>query len=159
MLDVPPHHLQAVPNQPPGCGRWAQMAKKILNRRNEPKDLLKIRELAFSEAENELFVKSKKPQTKRKISPTFDECGTEEQVSGVRSQNEAHLLPEFCLLLTADCLLPLKGVRVGGPLGPRRSPRQDVASGGERGCSNFKNRKNNTRMSLKTKDRLSAIRS
>jgi hypothetical protein len=31
----------------------------------------------------------------------------------------------FCLLLTADCLLNLKGLRVGGTLGPYRSLRQD----------------------------------
>ena len=36
-----------------------------------------------------------------------------------------------CLLLTADCLLNLRGVRVGGTLGPYRSLRQDVIMAGE----------------------------
>jgi hypothetical protein len=43
-----------------------------------------------------------------------DAAGGEDQVqgvriqdSGVRSQNEEHLLSAFCLLLTADCLLYL----------------------------------------------------
>ena len=53
------------------------------------------------------------------------------QESGVRSQNEEHLLSVFCLLLTADSLLHLKGVRVGGTPGPYRSLRQGVTMAGK----------------------------
>ena len=42
----------------------------------------------------------------------------EEQELGFRSQDEEHLLSADCLLLTADCLLRLRGVGVGGTLGP-----------------------------------------
>ena len=42
-------------------------AEKILNRGNEPKDLLKAKKLAFSGAENELVFQSQEPQTKRKM--------------------------------------------------------------------------------------------
>jgi hypothetical protein len=59
--------------------------------------------------------------------------------SGVRSQNEADLLPAFWPLLTAGCPLPLDEVRIGGLLGWRRSPRQDVILSREKGCGNFKN--------------------
>jgi len=37
-----------------------------------------------------------------------------------------------CLLPTADCLLNLRGVGVGGTLGPNSSLRQDVTADGER---------------------------
>jgi hypothetical protein len=102
MPDAAPHRLQGTPNHPPGCRKWAQQVKKILNRRNELEDLLKIRELAFSGTKNELFFASKKRQSKRKMSPTIDELwgrragfrcqvpgdggSTEVQVSGSRFQ-------------------------------------------------------------------------
>jgi len=54
------------------------------------------------------------------------------QEPGFRSQNEEHLFSAFCLLLTADRLLHLKGIRVGGTLGPYGSLRQDVTADGER---------------------------
>jgi hypothetical protein len=54
------------------------------------------------------------------------------QDPGFRSQNEEHLLSAFCLLLTADSLLHLKGVRVGGSLGPYGRLRQDVNTHRER---------------------------
>jgi hypothetical protein len=44
-----------VQNWPGGGRKSAENAKKILNRGNEPKDLLKTKELAFSGAKNELF--------------------------------------------------------------------------------------------------------
>jgi hypothetical protein len=56
-----------VRNRPGGVGKWGENTKKILNRGNEPKDLLKAKELAFSGAENELVFQSQKPQTKRKM--------------------------------------------------------------------------------------------
>ena len=65
--------------------------------------------------------------------------GGEEQDSGFRSQNEEHLLSALWLLFSAlrflpsaYCLLHLRGVRVGGSLGPYRSLRQDVIAGRER---------------------------
>jgi hypothetical protein len=36
-----------VRNRPGGVGKWGKNTKKILNRRNEAKDLLKTQELAF----------------------------------------------------------------------------------------------------------------
>ena len=57
--------------------------------------------------------------------------GGEKQDSGVRGQNEEHLLSAGCLLLTAGCLLNLRGVRVGGTVGQYRSLRQDVIMAGE----------------------------
>ena len=64
----------------------------------------------------------------------IQESGFRGQDSGVRSQNEEHLLSAFCLLLTADCLLQLVGVLVGGSLGPHRSLRQHVTA--EKGRKN-----------------------
>ena len=49
-----------VRDQPGGGGKWAENVKKILNRRNEPKNLLKAKELAFSGAQNELVFAGKK---------------------------------------------------------------------------------------------------
>ena len=43
-----------VRDQPGGGGKWGENSKKILNRRNEAKNLLKTNELAFSGAQNEL---------------------------------------------------------------------------------------------------------
>jgi hypothetical protein len=34
-------------NRPGGVGKWGENRKKILNRGNEPKDLLKAKELAL----------------------------------------------------------------------------------------------------------------
>jgi hypothetical protein len=48
-------------------------AKKILNRGNEAKDLLKTKELAFSGAKNELFPECNKRQSKRRIRPGIRE--------------------------------------------------------------------------------------
>jgi hypothetical protein len=56
-------------------------AKKILNRGNEPKDLLKTKDLAFSGAQNELFFECKKARSKRKKSGCAQ---TPEQDSGIR---------------------------------------------------------------------------
>ena len=49
-----------VGNRPGGGGKWGENAKKILNRRNKAKDLLKAKELAFSGAQNELVFTGKK---------------------------------------------------------------------------------------------------
>jgi hypothetical protein len=42
-----------IPKQPAGGGKRHENAKKILNRGNEPKDLLKTQHLAFFGAKNE----------------------------------------------------------------------------------------------------------
>jgi hypothetical protein len=49
-----------VRNRPGGVRKWGENTKKILNRRNEPKDLLKTKELSFLGAENELLFAGKK---------------------------------------------------------------------------------------------------
>jgi hypothetical protein len=51
MLNAPPDYFRGILNRPPGGGRLAQNAKKILNRRNEPKILLQIKGLTFSGAQ------------------------------------------------------------------------------------------------------------
>jgi hypothetical protein len=45
---------KGVGNRPGGGGKQGENTKKILNRGNEAKDLLKTKELAFSGAQNEL---------------------------------------------------------------------------------------------------------
>jgi hypothetical protein len=54
-------------------GKSAQNAKKILNRGNEPKNLLKAKELAFSGAQNEPKFQGQKPQSKLRIRPKNDD--------------------------------------------------------------------------------------
>jgi hypothetical protein len=49
-----------VGNRPGGGGNWGENTKKILNRRNEAKDLLKAKELAFPGAQNELVFAGRK---------------------------------------------------------------------------------------------------
>jgi hypothetical protein len=92
MPDAPRHRLQGVLNRPPGCGRWAQKAKKILNRRNEPRNLLKTQGLTPLEAKNEPKSECEKRQSKRRIRPKIDElwgrrAGARCQVSGVRGKS------------------------------------------------------------------------
>ena len=57
---------KGVGDRPAEGGNWAGNAKKMLFRRNEPKTLLKIQELAFSGAKNELLLDCRKPQSKPK---------------------------------------------------------------------------------------------
>jgi len=56
-----------------GGGKYVQNRKKILNRGNEPKNILKAKELAFSGAQNELVLERKKAQSKRKMGPKIRE--------------------------------------------------------------------------------------
>jgi hypothetical protein len=150
-MNEPPDHLEGALNRPGTGGKWGENTKKILNRGNEAKDLLKRQDLAFSGAQNELFLECKKPRSKwesrfqvpgfkcqllglgargwgRKGRCQKNRC----QESEVRSEDEEHLPSAGCLLLTADCLLHLRGVRVGGTLGLYRSLRHDVTAGRER---------------------------
>jgi hypothetical protein len=64
-----------VQDRPGGGRKSAKNAKKILNRGNEPKDLLKTKELASSGAENELFFECNKGQSKQRIGPEMREFG------------------------------------------------------------------------------------
>jgi hypothetical protein len=52
--------------RPAGDGKWQEDAKKILNRGNEPKDLLKTEHLAFFGTKNELNFECKNEQIKAK---------------------------------------------------------------------------------------------
>jgi len=56
-----------------GGGKCVENRKKILNRGNEPKNMLKAKELAFSGAKNELVFERKKAQSKRKMGPKLEE--------------------------------------------------------------------------------------
>ena len=60
---------EGVRSRPGGGGKWVENRKKILNSGNEPKNILKAKELAFSGAQNELFFERKKAQSKRKMGP------------------------------------------------------------------------------------------
>jgi hypothetical protein len=68
MMKVPADRSQGVPNRAAGGGKSAQNAKKILNRGNEPKNLLTAKELAFSGAQNELVFERSKRQSKLEFS-------------------------------------------------------------------------------------------
>jgi hypothetical protein len=68
-----------VANRRGGGGKCVENRKKILNRGNEPTDLLKAKDLAFSEAKNELVFECNKPKSKPKKWPkTHLFCGIEE---------------------------------------------------------------------------------
>jgi hypothetical protein len=44
---------KGIRKQPAGSGKWHENAEKMLNRGNEPEDLLKTQHLAFFRAKNE----------------------------------------------------------------------------------------------------------
>ena len=71
MENAATERVRELRNRPGGGGKWAPNAKKILTRWNEPKTLLKIKQLAFSGAQNEPPSQGKnppsKPITRRKI--------------------------------------------------------------------------------------------
>jgi hypothetical protein len=58
-----------VANRRGGGGKCVENRKKILNSGNEPKNILKAKELAFSGAKNELVFECNKPQSKPKKWP------------------------------------------------------------------------------------------
>ncbi len=59
-----------------GRGKCVENRKKILNSGNEPKNVLKTRELTFSEAKNELGFEGKRTQIKaKKVAKTHLLCG------------------------------------------------------------------------------------
>jgi hypothetical protein len=72
MENVATERAQGVLNRPLEGGELPQNAIKILNRRNEPKLLLKIQDLAVSGLQNELFLEFKKCRSKPKIWPKTD---------------------------------------------------------------------------------------
>jgi hypothetical protein len=62
-----------------GGGKCVENRKKIPNSGNEPKNILKAKELAFSEAKNKLVFECNKPKSKpRKWPKTHLFCGIEE---------------------------------------------------------------------------------
>jgi hypothetical protein len=73
MINALADRSQGVLNRPAGGGKSAQNAKKILNRGNEPKNLLKANELAFSGAQNEPNFQAQKPQSKLRIGLRSDD--------------------------------------------------------------------------------------
>jgi len=59
-----------------GRGKCVENRKKILNSGNEPKNVLKTRELSFSGAKNELVLEGKRTQIKaKKVAKTHLLCG------------------------------------------------------------------------------------
>jgi hypothetical protein len=70
------------------------------------------------------------------------------QESGVRSQNEEHLL-------SADCLLHLRGARWSGLFARMADLDNMSPPSGKEETSNFKKRRSKAGMSMKTKGRLS----
>jgi hypothetical protein len=58
--------VKRVGNRPAKDGNWAENAKKMLFRGNEPKSLLKLMGLAVFGAKNELLFECKKRQSKPK---------------------------------------------------------------------------------------------
>ena len=72
MENAATERAQGVLNRPVGGGELAQNTKKILNRRNEPKIMLKIQDLAFSGPQNELFLEFNKCRSKPKTWPKTD---------------------------------------------------------------------------------------
>ena len=64
---------KGVRNRPGGGGKCVENRKKILNRGNEPKNMLKVKALAFSATQNELVFERKNAQTKRKMEAKIDE--------------------------------------------------------------------------------------
>ena len=73
MINAPADRSQGVLNRPAGGGKSAPNAKKILNRGNEPKNLLKAKELAFSGAQNEPNSHCNKPRSKPRRWPFIDD--------------------------------------------------------------------------------------
>jgi hypothetical protein len=61
---------------------WPETARKILNRRNEPKDLLETHGLALSGPKNELVLACCDRQSNRKERQTNQENGRENNITG-----------------------------------------------------------------------------
>jgi hypothetical protein len=74
--------------------KWVENRKKILNSGNEPKNVLTVKELVLSRAQNELFFRCKKPQSKRK----------REQKCTIRRLNARVALAAFDLTRAQDCI-------------------------------------------------------
>jgi hypothetical protein len=74
MINAPADRSQGVLNRAGGGGKSAQNAKKILNRGNEPKNLLKAKGLALSGAQNEPNFQGQKTRSKLRIRPVIDDC-------------------------------------------------------------------------------------
>ena len=111
---------KGVRNRRGGGGKCVENRKKILNRGNEPKNVLKAKELAFSGAKNELVFERKKAQSKRKMGPKIDEMLRSFVVpirSGLLSRNSTHYsfslssLGRACLIRPRPATNPSPGPR------------------------------------------------
>jgi hypothetical protein len=81
-----------VANRRGGGGKCVENRKKILNGGNEPKNLLKAKELALSGAQNELVFERKKGQSKRKMGPKIWKMDTRNsKIETRKSPAGAHL--------------------------------------------------------------------
>jgi hypothetical protein len=84
---------EGVRNRRFGGGKCLENRKKILNRGNEPKNILKAKGLAFSGAKNELVFERKKAQTKLRMGTKIDEMLRSFVIpirSGLLSKNSTH---------------------------------------------------------------------
>jgi hypothetical protein len=120
MLKAPPFRLEGALNRRRNCGSLQRKSKKILNRGNEPKDLLETQHLAVfwskKRTQNELDFECKKRLSKRKsrFRVPSSRCQVqEEQVSGVRGQK-------------CGCLGVLCGPAAGGLLPARTRSRECI---------------------------------
>jgi hypothetical protein len=110
-----------VANRRGGGGKCLENRKKILNRGNELKNLLKSKELTFSGAQNELVFERNKAQSKRKMEPKIDELLRFFVVlirSGLRSRNSTHCSSLLSSVGRA-CLIRPRSATNPSP-GPRR---------------------------------------
>jgi hypothetical protein len=109
-----------VRNRPGGGGKCVENRKKILNRGNEPKNMLKAKELTFSGAQNELVFERKKAQSKRKMGAKIGELLRSFVVpirSGLLCRNSTHYsfplssLGRACLVRPRPATNPSPGPR------------------------------------------------
>jgi hypothetical protein len=83
-------------NRRGGGGKCVEKRKKILNRGNEPKNLLKGKELAFLGAKNELVFERKNAQTKRKMGQKSGKWKLEIRKSKLEGPRTAEIRPPRC---------------------------------------------------------------
>jgi hypothetical protein len=96
-------------------GELAQNTKKILNSGNEPKNVLKTRELSFSGAKNELLFEGKRTQIKAKN----------------RAKNRRVDAARCCSVVLFPLAVPLQRDRPA--VGQRKSPERDSSSANKNG--------------------------
>jgi hypothetical protein len=99
MLKAPAFRLEGALNRRRDCGRLQRKSKKILNRGNEPKDLLETQHLAVSGAKNELktnsILSAKSAYQSGNAGIRCQVPGVRFQVSGVRCQVQEEQVSGF----------------------------------------------------------------